>query len=200
MFRYALILGGIALAVLAVFHPVAHPPAAVFPSQPSPPSLDAAPLQPRRVRDTIVVYVAGAVHRPGLYRLSPGARADEAVKRAGGFTSAADPAGVNLAQRLDDGEEVDVPERGAPLRRRARSGTHRRSRSHRHSDVGAVELNNADARRLGRVPGIGGAIAERIVEVREREGPFASLDELLDVAGMNAGRLERARSHLVIAR
>ncbi|HEY9084903.1 MAG TPA: helix-hairpin-helix domain-containing protein, partial [Candidatus Tyrphobacter sp.] len=62
--------------------------------------------------------------------------------------------------------------------------------------VGIVDLNRADARALGRVPGIGSAIAERIVAVREHEGAFASLDELLDVAGMSASRLDRARPHL----
>jgi competence protein ComEA len=60
----------------------------------------------------------------------------------------------------------------------------------------SVDVNAADAAELAAVPGIGRAVAARIVELREREGSFASLDELLDVAGMTQSRLERARSYL----
>ena len=61
---------------------------------------------------------------------------------------------------------------------------------------GSVDVNAADAAELAAVPGIGRAIAARIVELREREGAFTSLDELLDVAGMTQTRLERARPYL----
>ncbi|MFY9720315.1 MAG: helix-hairpin-helix domain-containing protein, partial [Candidatus Cybelea sp.] len=61
---------------------------------------------------------------------------------------------------------------------------------------GSVDVNAADAAELAAVPGIGGAVATRIVEVRGRDGSFASLDELLDVAGMTQSRLERARPYL----
>ncbi|MGB7014574.1 MAG: helix-hairpin-helix domain-containing protein, partial [Candidatus Cybelea sp.] len=60
----------------------------------------------------------------------------------------------------------------------------------------SVDLNAADATQLGAVPGIGRAVAQRVVELRQRQGPFASLDELLDVAGMTQSRLERARPYL----
>jgi len=62
--------------------------------------------------------------------------------------------------------------------------------------VGVVDLNTAGAQALGRVPGIGGAIAQRIVDVRSSEGPFTSLDQLLDVAGMTSSRLDRAQQYL----
>ncbi len=143
----------------------------------------------------MVVYVAGAVPRPGLYRLRAGSRVDDAVRMAGGLERNADAAGVNLAQRLEDGDEVEVPVVGETPHLRSRHPSHRRLKRSRRS-VGVVELNAAGADSLAGVPGIGAAIAQRIVEVRDREGPFASLDELLDVAGMTAGRLERARPHL----
>ncbi len=153
-----------------------------------------------------VVYVAGAVRRPGLYRVGSGARADDAVKLAGGMLSAADASGVNLAERVADGDEVYVPEAGEPprtrhARGRARGGArgHRRG-AHAGADVsGRLDLNAADAGDLGAVPGIGPAVASRIVDLRSQEGAFASLDELLDVAGMTPRRLEQARPYLYIS-
>jgi len=193
MFRYAILAGGIVLAALAIVHPAPRPPASLV--APSPRATSVAVVA-RASRGAAVVYVAGAVRRPGLYTLDAGARADEAVRRAGGFTRDADAAGVNLAQPVADGDEVEVPVVGASPRHRSRRGAHARSRSRRPRHVGIVELNTAGEQALAAVPGVGAAIAGRIVEVREREGPFDSLDELLDVAGMNESRLERARPYL----
>jgi competence protein ComEA len=163
-----------------------------------------------------VVYVAGAVARPGLYALRDGARAADAVARAGGLRSDADSTSVNLAQRVSDGDEVEVAVLGERTGRRVartsgsrfrhsrsahtRSGRSRRDDAEHPSDAvsaeSAVDVNVADASSLSGVPGIGRAIAARIVELRERTGPYATLDELLDVAGMTQSRLERARPYL----
>src|SRR5579862_8786944 len=94
---------------------------ALHPSAPAPPPLafDATQRAPARGSTVamprpspIVVYVAGEVRRPGLYRLPAQSRADDALKAAGGASSAADPLAVNLAERLSDGEELVVPVRG----------------------------------------------------------------------------------------
>lgn len=190
MFRYVVLAGGLALAALALFHPA--PRALTSLATPAP-----LELRPRRAAGaaTIVVYVAGAVRHPGLYHVRAGARADDAVRLAGGLTPQADAIAVNLAQTLTDGDEVAVPHLGEPRSRRAKRTAHGR-RNARRRRASAVWLNDADAQALAAVPGIGDAIAARIVELREREGPFDSLDQLLDVAGMNAGRLERARPYL----
>jgi competence protein ComEA len=143
----------------------------------------------------LVVYVAGAVVRPGLYHLRLGDRYAQAVTLAGGLRASADAAGVNLAQRAADGEEIYVPVAGEAPHARARETRARRHRATPPPD-GSVDVNTADAAELAAVPGIGRAVASRIVELRKREGSFASLDELLDVAGMTQSRLERARSYL----
>jgi competence protein ComEA len=142
----------------------------------------------------LVVYVAGAVRRPGLYHLQFGDRYARAVELAGGLSPQADAAGVNLAAPAGDGDEIDVPVAGQTAR------VHRQARHSRHHAQApaeaSVDLNAADATQLGAVPGIGRAVAQRVVELRQRQGPFASLDELLDVAGMTQSRLERARPYL----
>ncbi|HEX3370603.1 MAG TPA: ComEA family DNA-binding protein, partial [Candidatus Cybelea sp.] len=151
------------------------------------------PRQPAQSGE-VVVYVAGAVRRPGLYHLQFGDRYARAVELAGGLSPQADAAGVNLAAPAGDGDEIDVPATGqaATAHRQARRGRHRTQSPAEAS----VDINAADAAALGAVPGIGRAIAQRVVDLREREGPFSSADELLDVAGMTQSRLERARPYL----
>jgi competence protein ComEA len=149
--------------------------------------------------DDVVVYVAGDVRRPGLYHLHPGDRYAKAVALAGGLGASAEAGGINLAQRAGDGEEVYVPVAGEAPRSRLRESRARGPRTRRHRappPEGSVDVNTADAAALAAVPGIGRAVGSRIVELREREGNFASLDELLDVAGMTQSRLERARPYL----
>jgi competence protein ComEA len=141
------------------------------------------------------VYVVGAVARPGLYRLSGNPRAVDAVTAAGGLTRQADRVAVNLAAFVHDGDELIVPAIGQA--RALYTSRHRtRSRHARSRASGTVDINAASADELATVPGIGRAVAERIVEMRERVGSFDSLDELLDVAGMTDTRLERARPYL----
>jgi competence protein ComEA len=194
------------LAAFALRHPA--PRATIQSVSVATPAADPGPAYPsgrhhRRIHNSssseeLVVYVAGAVARPGLYHLRLGDRYAQAVASAGGLRASADAADVNLAQRAADGEEIYVPVTGEAPRTRLREARTARTRRHRPTPPGAgsVDVNSADAAGLAAVPGIGRAVASRIVELREREGSFASLDELLDVAGMTQSRLERARAYL----
>jgi competence protein ComEA len=150
----------------------------------------------------MVVYVAGRVARPGLYRLASGARADDAVRLAGGMLGDADAVAVNLAAQLSDGDEVAIPALGdSPVRRNRTTPGRRGARVPKHiasPSPSSVDVNAAGAVQLAAVPGIGAAIARRIVAVRDRDGPFDSLDELLDVNGMTASKLDRAGVYLTI--
>ncbi|HYL27756.1 MAG TPA: ComEA family DNA-binding protein [Candidatus Nitrosotalea sp.] len=197
----------VGLAALALWHPARAPLAqsavvsatASLAASPSPIEEPGARADRRGARsqiagDDLVVYVAGAVKRPGLYHLKTGERDARAVELAGGFSGSADAGAVNLAQRASDGDEVYVPVAGETGRRVP--GERRTRRHHSAPPSGSVDVNRAGAEELAAVPGIGRAIAARIVELREREGGFGSLDQLLDVAGMTQSRLERARSYL----
>ena|SRR5579862_5370582 len=186
--------GVAALAVLALWHPAPGPALSVLPASPGPYPAKNRGTAPRS--SAIVVYVVGAVQKAGLYRLAPEARAADAVSAAGGLTALADPAGINLAEHVRDGDEVLVPLAGqAPA-----VSSHRSRAAHRRvaqaPPAAGVDVNTSDATALARVPGIGRAVAARIVEMRNRSGAFSSLDELLDVSGMTDARLERARPYL----
>ena len=200
------LVGAIAVLIaLALVHPAGRPPISTVSAVPSETALPPRGwngAQRRHVlhppADDMVVYIAGAVKRPGLYRVRGSDRAEQAIERAGGFTAAADPAGVNLAAHVADGDEIYVPLTGEL--RHAGSPHHRRSRRARATPPpqGSVDVNRADATELATVPGIGRSIASRIVLLREQQGAYASLDELLDVAGMTQTRLERARPYLEV--
>jgi len=200
--RIALALAGAAVIAMALWHPAPQP---AFSTVASPPPARGLPGSRRFAHRSpgagglAVVYVAGAVAKPGLYRLAAGARAADAVAAAGGMRPSADAAGVNLAQPVRDGDEILVPAIGdAPRTRlptRARSG--RRSRTPAPPAL-ALDVNSAALDELAAVPGIGRALAARIVALREADGAFSTLDELLDVSGMSQSRLERARPYLVV--
>ncbi|HEX3458658.1 MAG TPA: ComEA family DNA-binding protein [Candidatus Baltobacteraceae bacterium] len=195
-------------AFFVLHHPPSRPPVetrslslAATPSV-SAPSRTGFDRAKRRTHDeAMVVYVTGAVKRPGLYQLRAGDRYAKALELAGGLGTSADSAGVNLAQRASDGDEIDVPAAGERARasttRRATPNHHRgRRRAATPPPDASVDVNAAGEVELAAVPGIGRAVAGRIVELRQREGNFTSLDELLDVAGMTSSRLERARPYL----
>ena len=131
----------------------------------------------------LYVHVAGAVRRPGLYRFAGGTRVARAIERAGGPTAGADLTAVNLAARLEDGQQVVVASRTAV----AGGGT---------GATVPLSLGTATAEQLETLDGIGPTLAERIVERRTATGGFASLDDLRDVEGIGEKRLEALKEGL----
>lgn len=172
------------------------------------------PVRPPRAAVTpgvagVVVYVAGAVNRPGVYRLGSGRRVVDALREAGEPKAGADLVAVNLAEPLRDGEEVVVPlagERAAAPRRsggaaRASSGRSRHARGGRKRSqppAAPIDLNAADAAALATLPGVGRGLADRIVAFRAANGPFDSVDELADVSGITDRRLEELSPYLTV--
>lgn len=135
---------------------------------------------PRVATPPLLVHVLGAVTRPGLVELAAGARVVDAVAAAGGFTAEADPAGVNLARPVVDGEQLVVLAVGqAPPPATGSAGG-----SSGATADGTVHLNTADVAALDTLPRIGPALAQRIIDWREANGPFTSADQLLEVAGI----------------
>jgi len=131
----------------------------------------------------VYVHVSGAVAAPGLYVLRETARVVDAVAAAGGFTDDADEGAVNLARPVSDGEQLVVPVAGA-----ATSGA-----SEDLAADGRVDLNRADASALDTLPRIGPAMAERIIQWREANGGFRSVEDLLAVPGIGDKMLETLR-------
>lgn len=153
----------------------------------------------------ICVHVAGAVYRPGVYRLPSGSRVLDAVQRAG-LRPEADADALNLAQVLEDGRKVVVPPRTLPAEPGAAASDNpfavaAGGAATSGSGVvvgGKVNLNTADSRALEELPGIGPALAQRIIEYRTANGPFSSVDELLNVSGIGEKKLAQLRDYVTV--
>ena len=128
----------------------------------------------------LFVHVAGAVADPGVYDFAEGARVIDAVRAAGGFTSKADRAAINLARALVDGEQILVPRRGETTTAAGASS----GGGGAAGSGGTVNLNGATAADLEALPGIGPVLAQRIIDYREQHGPFRSVGDLQKVSGI----------------
>ncbi|CAN5149327.1 ComEA family DNA-binding protein [soil metagenome] len=136
---------------------------------------------------SIYVHILGQVARPGLYELRDGDRAVDVVAAAGGFTDTADPAGLNLARFLTDGEQIVVPAVGeVPV---GAPGV---------TADGKVNLNTADEAALETLPRVGPAMAQRILDWREANGPFTAVEDLLNVTGIGDKTLEGLRELVTV--
>jgi competence protein ComEA len=147
----------------------------------------------------VVVHVAGAVAVPGVQRLPVGARVIDAVDAAGGALPDADLARINLAAPLTDGQQVYVLRRGeVPPVPPAGPQAGGPDGAPATGAGGPVDINRASADQLDELPGVGPATAEAIITHREQNGPFGSVDELIDVRGIGEAKLEQLRDLVTV--
>jgi competence protein ComEA len=137
--------------------------------------------------DTLIVQVVGAVAEPGVYEVPVDSRVMDAVALAGGLATNADPASLNLARIVQDGEQIIVGATGDTRSRRATS-----------SLAGKVNINTATAQDFETLPRIGATLAERIVAYRDQHGPFAGLESLLEVPGIGDLTLAGMRDKITL--
>jgi competence protein ComEA len=156
----------------------------------STPSLDPTPLAtptPAPIR----VHVSGAVRQPDVYDLPPGSIVKDAVEAAGGPAPDADLDGVNLAVELRDQQQVYVPRHGeaSPISPAVGGGG---------ASAGPVDINTATAAELETLPGIGPKTADAIVEYREANGPFETIEDIMDVPGIGEGTFEKIKDGITV--
>ncbi len=155
---------------------------------PAPPGAAALPAA------TVTIHVGGEVARPGLVSLGEGARVADALAAAGGALRSADLNRINLAAPVRDGEQVIVPAAGAP-------GADMAQPDAEGSVEGGlpVPVNTASAEALEALPGVGPVLAQRIVEWRDQNGPFTTVEDLLDVPGIGEAKLAAMRDAVAIS-
>lgn len=157
-----------------------------------PPLPSATPL-PTPTPSPMQVYISGAVAHPDVYTLPPGAIVRDAVDAAGGLTAEADRDRINLAQRLSDGEHVHIPRIGeapTPIPQ-ANEGT--------SAPSGPININTATQAELETLPGIGPALAQRIIDYREEHGPFTSIEQIQNVSGIGPAKFEAIKDLITVA-
>ena len=160
----------------------------------------------------VTVHVAGAVARPGVYSLFPGARVVDAVTAAGGATSSADLERINLAQLVIDTEQVYIPVRSyraprvtvSPRLRPTRTSVPRvpaqgaSTVPEQNRGSTKIDINVATAAQLDALPGVGPATSKAIVSYRSRKGPFAKIDDLMNVPGIGPAKFAAMRDLVTV--
>jgi competence protein ComEA len=145
------------------------------------------------------VYVTGAVREPGVYVVGPESRLTDAIAAAGGATADADLTAVNLAVRVRDEQHWHIPSRGEEVQAPPDPLVPQASPAAGTTSSGKIDINSAGGVDLESLPEIGPALARRIIDYREANGPFSSVDGLLDVRGIGPATLDAVRD-LVEAR
>jgi len=155
-----------------------------------------APVRPAHAPapKLLVVDVAGAVRRPGLYRLQQGSRIDDAIAAAGGATAKAQLDTVNLAAPVADGEQVLVPGSGVAA---AAGGGATAASGGGASPSAPLDLNTATADELDALPGIGPVTAQKIIAYRTAHGPFHAVDELQGVSGIGPAKMAELKGLVI---
>ena len=155
----------------------------------------AATAESNPPKQEITVYVTGAVNKPGLVKVPEGARAADAVNACGGLLPTADGEKINMAQSLKDGQQLKVPEK---------TGTNGKTDSGKMDKTKAadsgekVNINTADEKALDTLPGVGPAMAKRIIEYRESEGAFQSIEDIKKIRGIGEAKFAKMKDKICI--
>ena len=155
----------------------------------------AADLTPIAVSSmSITVHVAGAVNNPGVYKLRSGARFNDGVIAAGGATDQADLNSVNLAMLLNDGEQIYILKRNEKphtiTAQRSPSSATGGSAGSGNSKVAIININTASLAELEQLPGVGPSTAKAIIDYREKNGAFVTVQDLINVRGIGPAKLD----------
>ena len=179
--RFALVATVLILTITACHSPslviTAAPLPSITPTGPTPPP---GPLH---------VSIDGAVQQPGDYVLPPGSLLDDALRAAGGPRDEADLAQINLAQDLQDGQRVHVPRSGEVLPTPTPYGL---------SVNGRIDVNLADSALLQTLPKVGPTTAGRIIEYRETQGPFETVEQIQEVKGIGPATFEGIKDLIAV--
>jgi competence protein ComEA len=161
-----------------------------------PVTLEAAPTQV-----PLEVHVVGAVLRPGVYVFVEGSRIQDAITAAGGLSSEADLEAINLAATLEDGQQLAIPYRGGSPPAAQPTSAFRvlpSADATATPSVDLIDINSASPEELATLPGIGATTAQRIVEYRTEHGPFARLEDIMNVAGIGPATFDSIRTLITV--
>ena len=175
-----------------------------------------------KVKDDWYIYVTGEVKNPGVYKVSADSRIFQAVEKAGGFTAKADRNSINMAERLIDGLQIYISpkvtqqkqiqtqhqnnaikipgvQQNYQIQQNVTKTQPQTKTTNNNNILGTkVDINNATAKELELIKGVGSVIAQRIIEYRETHGRFNSPDDLIHIKGIGSKKLEKMRPQILI--
>jgi len=153
-----------------------------------------ADSEPEEKPGELVVHVCGAVKNPGIYTLTKDARVADAVGLAGGLADEAIEEAVNMAMKLTDSMQIYIP----GTSHQSVAAIENMSVAARTSDTGKVNINTATASQLRELPGIGPALAERIIDYRTSAGKFERVEDLMKVSGIGEKKYADLKSLVTV--
>jgi competence protein ComEA len=162
-----------------------------------PPQGKAVELLPAPSPSPLVIYVTGAVLKPGNYALLAGSRVADAIQAAGGFSQDADIEVVNQAALLKDGEMLKVPKIGESLQQPEMTTSPGKGKVI-STPAKRIDLNTASIEELQTLPGIGEVKAEQIIQYRDRVGGYKTIDEIKNVPGIGDEIFKRIQDFITV--
>ena len=168
---------------------------------------DAVKLLPPPTAAPLVVDVAGAVPRPGVYELPDGSRVKDALQLAGGFLAQADKSQINLAAPVTDGQKLDIPYLSgmeptpisvSSLSSGGSSIGNSVGNSNGTGPSSLVDINTASLDELDTLPGIGPTLAQAIIDYREQNGPFLAIEDIIFVPGIGDAKFEAIKDYITV--
>jgi competence protein ComEA len=149
--------------------------------------------------EPLQVHITGAVVRPGVYDLVKGARVLDAVEAAGGFVAEADKNALNLAARVEDADKLDIPFMAGFIPEESQGFTIvSEGTPSGELEQELVDINNATQDELEKLPGIGPTLARNIVSYREDSGPFAQIEDIVNVSGIGSSTYAEIRDLITV--
>lgn len=154
------------------------------------PSGEPIALQPVPTKVPIEVHVIGGVVRPGVYSLPEGSRVQDAIDAAGGLLSGTNSNDINLAAKLEDGQQLKIGDVASVAGSAPQQGgspftvvpTQPGGGNPNLGDL--VNINTATADELESLPGVGPTMAQNIINYRNQHGPFAQIEDIMNVPGI----------------
>jgi len=165
-------------------------------------------LAPTVLSTSIYIDIDGEVRCPGVYELTEGSRLFNVIEMAGGLTQDANTTSINQASVVSDGQKIYIPsindieavqtDSSGTLSGSLSGNSYPNSQGQEKDQNGKININYADEITLQEIPGIGPAKSEKIIQYREENGPFESVDDLVKVSGIGEKTLENMRPYITV--
>lgn len=161
--------------------------------------IQAEPLQEEEEQETIMIHIMGEVQTPGVVTLPEGARMIDAIHAAGGLTEQADMSQINLVYVLEDGLKIKIPSKDNEMYITQENGENVILEDPQGKEgTTMININKAKIEELTELPGIGDAMAQRIIEYREENGDFQQIEDIQNVSGIGEAKFEKLKENICV--
>lgn len=157
-------------------------------------------IEPEEKVELIKVYITGEVKHQGVIELEEGSRIEDAINIAGGITEEANLDNVNLAYIIEDGQKIYIPNKSETESEiiSTENGGNVIFESYGKASSGKININTANIQTLCEIPGVGEALAQRIIDYREQNGKFKTIEDLKNVSGIGDKKLESIVNYVIV--